>query len=106
MHGYHRSLEADILYIIFSPLHVCHNIEFLLKSILLFYLLTLPRELLSIILIKFHLLKYLNVIGSSPCDPKFWQSLTYSRSSSPPEQYAREDSGSITLEHEDFFNCN
>ena len=41
-----HSLEADILYFIFLPLRVCHNDEFLLNFILLFYLLTLPRELL------------------------------------------------------------
>ena len=40
LHGYRRSLEADILYIIFLPVHACHNIEFLLNSILFFYLLT------------------------------------------------------------------
>ena len=45
LHGYRGSLEADILYIIFVSLRVCHNIEFLLNSILLFYSLTLPREL-------------------------------------------------------------
>ena len=74
LHGYRHSLEADILYIIFLPLRVCHNIEFLLNSILLFYLLTLPRELLSIIFIKSVYLKYLNVIRSTP-----WQSLNHSR---------------------------
>ncbi len=46
LHIYRRSLEANILYIIFLPLRVCHNVEFLLNSILLIYLLTLPCELL------------------------------------------------------------
>ncbi len=57
LHGYRRSLEADFLYIIFLPVRPCHNVEFLLNLILLFYLLTLPRELLSIISVKFRTLK-------------------------------------------------
>ena len=57
LHGYRRSLEADFLYIIFLPVRACHNVEFLLNFILLFYLLTLPHELLSIISVKFHTLK-------------------------------------------------
>ncbi len=61
LHGYRRSLEADFLYIIFLPVRASHNVEFLWNLILLFYLLTLPRELLSIISVKFRTLKYLNV---------------------------------------------
>ncbi len=62
LHGYRRSLEADILYIIFLPLRVCHNIEFLLNSILLLYLLTLPGELLSIISMKFLIIKNISML--------------------------------------------
>ncbi len=57
LHGYRRSLEADFLYIIFLTVRACHNVEFLLNFILLFYLVTLPRELLSIISVKFRTLK-------------------------------------------------
>ncbi len=102
LHGYCRSLEANILYIIFLPVRTCRNIEFLLNSILLFYLLTLPRELLSIISIKFCILKIFQCLGLTPCGPKPWQSLNHSRSSIS-EHTAREDSGSITLVREDFY---
>ncbi len=63
LHGYRRSsLEADILYTIFLPVHAWHNFEFLLNFMLLFYLLTLPRELLSIISVKLRILKNISTL--------------------------------------------
>ncbi len=73
---------------IFLPMCVCRNVEFLLNFILLFYLLTLPCELLSIISVKFRILKMSQRYRVDPCGPKPWQNLSHNRLSIP-EQYAR-----------------
>ncbi len=62
LHIYRRSLDVNILYIIFLPLRVCHNVEFLLNSILLIYLLTLPCELLLDNFYKFPYIKNISML--------------------------------------------
>ncbi len=73
--------------------------SFWLNYIIVFYLLTLPRQLLTVISVKFRIFRV------SQCyrvgGPKPWQSLNHS-CSSIPEQYERVDSGSITFVHRIF----
>ncbi len=101
LHSYSWSLEADFLYIIFLPCVYAITMSFLLNSILVFYLLTLPRELLPIISVKFRILKISHCYRVDPCGHKPWQSLNHSYLSIP-EQYERIYSGSTTFACRDF----